>query len=741
MIIAKTNPIETLREHTKELLDRYNTLMEFYGDRIKEPMVWTLLRLAVIYHDAGKSYTHFQYNINKNLGNKVYSKDLIHIPHNYLSPFFLPLNEIKLKKEYRRILIEAITYHHERDYLLNPVQLKKIAEEDLIHKFKDVQKELNVMVAEDNRFFNRIAEDMSRNRTKFKKNDKNYIIYVLVKGLLHRLDHAASAHVDIEIDHNHCLSNLTAKYLKKITNKTSDFFRPLQYFTFKNQDKNLILTAQTGMGKTEAALIWASKNKTFFTVPLRVSLNALYDRVYHEMGYKNCGLLHSTSAHHLDENGVENWEVIYDQSQHFSNKLTFTTIDQILKFPFKFRGYEKYYATLAYSCVVIDEIQAYSPWVVAVVIKAIEMIHNIGGKFMIMTATLPKIYLDSLMEKNIINENTLIEKFYDDTILRHRIKVKEKPIIDDLDALLHSATSKKVLVIVNTVDKANELYECLREELENIYLFHARFLQKDRQLLENKLKEFESDRSETGIWITTQIVEASIDIDFDELYTELSPLDSLFQRFGRCYRRRSLKDKTENIYIYTKDVSGEGAVYDKEILHLSKVYLQNHITDFGAEILESKKMKMVEQLYSKETLRGTKFYEEFERALNELETIEDHQYSYSEAQRQLRGDDSVMVIPRAKYDEIIHLFEQLESENDKIRRTKIRREIERFTCSVRKNSYFKYLQPIDHFRETKGGKYRLMSHLFILDKEYEFDEEFLKGIGIKKDDSDTGVFV
>src|SRR5690625_7424994 len=88
-----------------------------------------------------------------------------------------------------------------------------------------------------------------------------------------------------------------------------------------------------------------------------------------------------------------------------------------------------------------------------------------------------------------------------------------------------------------------------------------------------------------------------------------------------------------------------------------------------------------------------------------------------------------MVIPRAKYDEIIHLFEQLESENDKIRRTKIRREIERFTCSVRKNSYFKYLQPIDHFRETKGGKYRLMSHLFILDKEYEFDEEFLKGIG------------
>jgi CRISPR-associated endonuclease/helicase Cas3 len=37
-----------------------------------------------------------------------------------------------------------------------------------------------------------------------------------------------------------------------------------------------------------------------------------------------------------------------------------------------------------------------------------------------------------------------------------------------------------------------------------------------------------------GIWITTQIAEASLDIDFDVLFTELSSLDSFFQRMGRC---------------------------------------------------------------------------------------------------------------------------------------------------------------------------------------------------------------
>ena len=54
------------------------------------------------------------------------------------------------------------------------------------------------------------------------------------------------------------------------------------------------------------------------------------------------------------------------------------------------------YATLAYSKVVIDEIQGYSPEIVAVILKGLEMIHAIGGKFMVMTATLPRIYKEQL---------------------------------------------------------------------------------------------------------------------------------------------------------------------------------------------------------------------------------------------------------------------------------------------------------------------------------------------------------
>src|SRR5699024_4868521 len=90
-------------------------------------------------------------------------------------------------------------------------------------------------------------------------------------------------------------------------------------------------------------------------------------------------------------------------------------------------------------------------------------------------------------------------------------------------------------------------------------------------LLEKHIKDF-ADSHCHGIWITTQLVEASIDIDFDVLFTELSMIDSLLQRFGRCYRKRELDHDAPNIYIYTEDVSGKGSIYDKDILNITEKY-------------------------------------------------------------------------------------------------------------------------------------------------------------------------
>src|SRR5690625_2664128 len=747
MIIAKTNPKESLGQHTKQLLERYEKLKKFYGDQIKHDTVWKLLYLAAKYHDTGKAYTHFQNQMKKFLGEKVTTTSYVYIPHGYLSPFFLPLRSLKLHKHHRRILVEAIAYHHERESVLDARQVREIADSDLINHFEkviaDFEKEnISIQLPENLNSFNYIEADLARPRIKYELNQENSLIYVLVKGLLLRLDHAASAGVDIELDRDVSFSDLTKRYLQMITDNDKEFLRPLQKYALQNQDKHLLLVAQTGMGKTEAALLWAGKKKTFFTVPLRVSLNALYDRVTEKMAYENAGLLHSTSAHHLNESGRENWEVIYDHSKHFSHKLTFTTIDQILKFPFKFRGYEKYYATLAYSCVIIDEIQAYSPWIVAVVIKALEMIKHIGGRFLIMTATLPAIYLDTLEEKGIIDQSTMVKKYYDDSMLRHRVQIVDTSIFAAIDNIIQSGHTKKVLVIVNTIDQATKIYERILEKSDsvNVKLFHARFIQKDRQTLESALLSFNENRKKAGIWITTQIVEASIDIDFDELYTELAPLDSLFQRFGRCYRQRKLKTADENVFIYTSDVSGSGSVYDKDILNFSKEILIDYSKNYRSEIYESIKMDMVTELYSKERLEGTKYYETFKEALRHLE-FEDYVLSHNEAQKQLRGSDSVMVIPRSIYDQLTDIFIQLEKEQDKMKRSKLRRIIELHSCSVNRRAFQKYLQPIDFYRQTKSGKYPLMNYLYVIDRPYDFNSDHISGRGLLKEDDESDVFV
>ncbi|KPC99011.1 CRISPR-associated endonuclease/helicase Cas3 [Geobacillus sp. BCO2] len=264
--------------------------------------------------------------------------------------------------------------------------------------------------------------------------------YVLLKGLLQRIDHAASAHLPVESDVHQDVGVYVRRYMENKLFHLND----LQRFTEGHTHKNVIVIAQTGMGKTESALLWIDRDKAFFTLPLRVSINAIYERVRRQMGYDAAGLLHSTSAFYLVERGEENWEAIKQQSQQLSMKLLFTTVDQILKFPFYYRGFEKELASMANAKVVIDEIQAYDPKIAAMLIKSLEMIKKVGGRFMIMTATLPTLYLDELKRRSIIDEeDTVFGEFIDSQNHRHRIQLHDEEITEGIEDFVKMARSSK----------------------------------------------------------------------------------------------------------------------------------------------------------------------------------------------------------------------------------------------------------------------------------------------------------
>ncbi len=720
MLYAKSNPVETLREHTDELLKQMNVLRESYGkninslDFLEEEIFWQLLDFVIEFHDIGKAFSPFQELIKSRMDTKINEPKIVthlenNVGHNYLSPAFIDYSYIdrKKNKELRAVLNQVIVYHHERDIFIDKDfknLIQKILDEDLINKVYELQHEFKVRYPIKTERLSKVYLQSVEKR--IDKNHKYYNLYIMLKGILHRLDHSASAHEIVECNSNMNIGEYTEKHLVKEFGS----LREVQSFAKSNRNKNIILIASTGMGKTETALIWIDKDKAFFTLPLRVSINALFDRAKNIIGVGEAndtflGLLHSTAIDYLEESNQENSSEIVDLAKLLSCKLTFSTIDQIFKFPFLYRGYEKVYSTLAYSKVVIDEIQAYSPEIAAVLVKGIEMIHKIGGRFMIMTATMPTIYIDELKKRGVMNSN-LADLTCNTEKIRHCVSIVENSIDENLGKIIQSGMNKKVLVIVNTVKSAVEKYELIEEIVKpkgidvNLNLLHSMYIQEDRAKLEKYIKEF-ADSDSNGIWITTQLVEASLDIDFDELHTENSTLDSLFQRFGRCYRSREYEENSPNIFIYTEKATGIGSIYDKDIVEKGLELLKTFIN--GKECVKMKekyKVEMVKILYSKESLEGTAFEKRFTSALNILDTITPYSLGSKDAQNILRNIEGYTVIPEDIYNKIeetlIKDYEELGQElinaysNDdrqlinkiKSKRKKARREIIKKTVNL-----------------------------------------------------------
>lgn len=659
MIYAKSDPVETLREHTEKVMDNYYKIKAMYGDKIQniveDENFWDLLEIICFYHDFGKVYTPFQNEIRKRLKIELLKTEFKNdIPHGYLSPAFLDFKYIQSKygRDNYVILVQVIGFHHERDREIEDFsKFQEVLQQDLMKNIDKLNDEFGIELKNPNIKYINYMKQLVR----IKEGDKNYKKYVMLKGLLHRIDHSASAHVDVEIKAEASIADKTKDY---ITIKMNSKPRAPQNFALENRDKNIVMIASTGIGKTESALLWIGEEKGFFTLPVRVSINAIYKRIFDEIGYKEVGLLHSTSFDFLSKEGYNDSFEKYEISRQLSYPVSLSTIDQLFTFPFKFKGYEKLYATLAYSKVIIDEIQAYSPKIAAVILKGLQMINDMGGRFMIMTATLPRIYKEYLEKFNIDFEFAC----FNSDIRRHRVNVREASIDEEIELIIEEAKKHKVLVIVNTVRKAVDLYDTIisKESVKgniDVNLLHSLFIQRDRFEKEDRIKNYDIN----GIWITTQIVEASLDIDYDVLFTELSTLDSLFQRMGRCYRRREYTLEEPNVFIYHNNSSGIGSVYDRDIFQISL----NKIREYNGCLLDEKqKVDMVDEIYSEEVLQGTNYLREFDEAIKFLDSIFDYDLDKRDAQRQLREIANVKVIPMEEYENNMELFEEYYNEKD-----------------------------------------------------------------------------
>jgi len=391
--------------------------------------------------------------------------------------------------------------------------------------------------------------------------------YALLKGILHYSDWHGSAGVSI----NYALHDRVPDLMGRIETRCAVKhirFSGLRLFqaACASVRGHCIAIAPTGSGKTEASLLWALRNledmgggKLIYLLPTMVTANSIFHRLQEFFGEGNVGLTHSTASL-LFANEEEDRAVVrhalFDKT--FMTPATVATVDQLLFAGFNTGKWPVVESNAMNSVIIIDEIHAYDPWTLGLLIEAIRHFSKYGARFMLMSATLPRYILDlltaALPNASEIRDDSLLDS------ARNSFFTVDTPIKKAVDNVIDAVDKgAKTLVVANSVGACQDLYETFRDcELEPI-CYHSKFTLRDRA---RKEKVIES--AATRLLVATQVVEVSLDIDFDLMFTECAPPDAIVQRAGRVNRRREKENTCISIYqpsrvsekIYDPDQTG-----------------------------------------------------------------------------------------------------------------------------------------------------------------------------------------
>jgi CRISPR-associated endonuclease/helicase Cas3 len=720
MILAKSNPAKELHEHTQEVMERAKREISIFKEQgltIDENMEKAIM-LCCFAHDLGKVSKTFQDSLN---GIKKY------IPHNLLSIAFLPsiFKEIDFSEDLRRKVIYAVGFHHKNLLEMNDFVngTKRSGGDGLEDELIDIDLNRLCLLEPMISLFKEWFKVEWKPEIDFNIIDKiQDIIFdlepfdkelVCLKGILHRADHISSAGI----------GEYTKVYLNaEGYNQLIEHIKPKKFQENLKGRDSLILVAPTGSGKTEAALCWAGnrKGKIIFTLPTRASVNAAFKKIKKYYG-EDVGILHGEAGRFIystlkkEYNEAEAIEQsIHDitLNKNLMKPVLVTTIDQIFSFALRVHQYEKVLMGLYGSNLILDEIDSYSPYTIEILRQSLKIAKDFNITPLIMSATIPEKLQEEF--KDIIPDKYMPDwadlEMKNDS--QHEIKIENKDITESDKIIKKLPENSSILIVCNTIKKAISVYEKLKAFSPKLY--HSLFTFDDRENKEIEIAKTDSSGKNIGIWIATQVVEVSLDLDFDILITEAAPLNVLIQRMGRCYRKRRGVGK---VFIYSKLINENGK---KMFFPYDKFAIEESLKAIDEKgIVDVKKKREMLNSYFETFWSNKKVEEDKERAkgiisaflssdLTMLETIGDNEVSSF-----LRDSGiSLAVIPQSKLtDTEIDKIKGNYKWKDRIEKMVFLNEIKGKVLSV---PLYSVLKKHSHFEETKYG-------IFVTTLEYNSD--------------------
>ena len=379
-----------------------------------------------------------------------------------------------------------------------------------------------------------------------------------------------------------------------------------------------LVESDTGSGKTELALAYASlliqaglADGVVFGLPTQATANGLFDRIGEaaEKLFPDASptLAHGKSRYFFsDDSGF----LHQSNKRAFLGSMSVATIDQILMGVLSVRHqFVRSFGTRK-SVLILDEVHSFDAYMMGLVEQVLKGQHQAFSSVILLSATLPDPLKDTLLS---CYRGASTSKHY--PLISHtdlqgntqefslsdqaEAAVSPKTITtrlwqsDDLlpdDEHLHQITQwaeqgAMVGIICNTVKDAQRLYHRLNSSQTNVTvdLFHARYTFADRKQREEQvLKNYGKEAPRKGrLLIATQVVEQSLDLDFDVLISQIAPVEFLMQRMGRLWRHNRNNGELASRTTVIKEPLFITLLPSQDITAPTEYALQQHYKDSG----------------------------------------------------------------------------------------------------------------------------------------------------------------
>ena len=580
-----------------------NKLLENHIKNMISPDDEELGRQVKLYHDIAKLKNNFQIYIRDT------SNDKLDKNHSLLSAYFFLLNS-KFDEIPTLFGFLAIVSHHG-----DVVNLMTLARE--ANKFFKNQKELEQWEEVAGAAKNiKIYSGLSTKKDEFLDRAKKLRQYLVLSQYRYKFTYEDFINFKslysnlIYSDKFEAIFSMPKQESKDIPidvlesdiknlppNEKRDAFRNFVLNNFDENYKLFTLTAPTGYGKTLTALNFAlkfNKSRIIYALPFTSIIDQTYDIV--AKIYKNSDILVS-KAHHKTTICEENltkedrYSKIKFLMESFSGEINVTTLYQLIFALFGNKNKDNVkFNQLKNSVVIIDEAQAIPYNFRKDFILLCEIIsQRLGTIFIFMSATMPVIKSENFKEISNLD--------YFSKQDRYVIKWLDIGGEDELlEKICETASDKNTLVVVNTIKKAQELFTKLRDKFSCFCL--NGYMYDDHKRATIEAVRCAIDKSKVDplaskiLLISTQSIEAGVDLDFDIGFREVSPISSIIQTAGRVNRHfgeicgelyvfPEISKFTNLIYGDLYKVSGailsdlkQKEVRESEILEISNLYFQ-----------------------------------------------------------------------------------------------------------------------------------------------------------------------